>query len=115
VIRLEFKEQNKFERELVRTAKSEIVQRGGKVVVKYGFKVLTDSKKNVRVDTGRLRASGQLHVSASRLKAVIEYPLEYASYEHDGTRFMDGSFHLLRAIESNTAGFLGELEREVNR
>ncbi len=105
----------KFKKELKRDAIKKITRRGGRVVVKYGFRVLTDSKRNVRVDTGRLRASGKIDISNKNLKTTISYPVEYASFEHDGTRFMGGSFHLLRAIDKNRTAFLNELHKTINR
>lgn len=105
----------RFKKEIKRDVKKEITKRGGRVTVKFGFRVLTDSKRNVRVDTGRLRASGKIDISNKNLKVTISYPIEYASFEHDGTRFMSGSFHLLRSIDKHRSAYLNELKTAINQ
>lgn len=78
------------------------------------FDILTDSKKEVRVKTGRLRASGRVIARTDGLGGEVSYPLDYASFEHFGTQFMSGSFHLLKAVEKNRASILRELEEVIN-
>lgn len=70
--------------------------------LRRGKRVESKAKTLVRVDTGRLRASitTMPAIENGEAVAVVGTNVEYARYQHDGTRFMAGTFYLTRALDA---------------
>ncbi len=71
-------------------------------VLRRGKRVESKAKTLVRVDTGRLRASITTYPAweDSSPVAVVGTNVEYGRYQHDGTRWMTGTFYLTRALDA---------------
>lgn len=69
-------------------------------VLRRGKKVESVAKTLVRVDTGRLRGSitTVLATEGGGPVAIVGTNVHYARYQHDGTRWMRGTFYLTRAL-----------------
>lgn len=69
-------------------------------VLRRGKKVETAAKMLVRVDTGRLRGSitTVLASEGGGPVAIVGTNVDYAIHQHNGTRWMTGTFFLTRAL-----------------
>ena len=78
----------------------------GSAVVKdlfrRGKRVEAQAKRDCPVDTGRLRASitTEVFATGTDLGVRVGSNVNYASYVHDGTRYMRGRPFLLRALDA---------------
>lgn len=60
----------------------------GVQIKRIAFRIEGEAKKVTPVDTGRLRASIRVAPSVKVLEATIQPHTNYATYVHEGTRYM---------------------------
>jgi len=67
--------------------------------------VEADAKREVRVDTGRLRASitHEIEKDGNEVRGFVGSNVEYAIYQEYGTSYQSGHAYLRPALEKNKA------------
>lgn len=75
------------------------------------FEIETESKSNTPVATGYLRASHQ--TTFEPLKGMIEPTANYATFVHEGTRYMKARPFLANAVKTEAEKVKGNFEKAV--
>ncbi len=81
-------------------------------IKELAFLVERESKKVTPVDTGRLRAS--IGVLIKPFSATIQPRTNYATFVHEGTRFMKARPFMFWGAETATEGFERRLSKELD-
>ncbi len=82
-----------------------------KKIKELAFLIERESKKVTPVDTGRLRAS--IGVSLRPASATIRPHTNYATYVHEGTKYLRARPFMLWGAQNATEGFEQRLSKEL--
>jgi len=101
------------------------------ILAEVGFKIEGDAKREVRVDTGRLRASVSTGISGKLghsdkdkvdqpsgergMVVVVGTNVEYAPYQEFGTRKMSGKPYLYPAYHKNEGEALKRISKVMKK
>ena len=93
-----------------------LVQTETKIVLKEsGMKIQADAKRNVLVDTGRLKNSITTEVFNNGYTVTVGTNIQYAPFVEYGTRYWGGKPFLRPAYKDNTENIQRELKRVLEK
>lgn len=84
-----------------------------KVVRHNGAEMQTKAQQNAPVDTGTLKRSIGLEITASGMNAEVEPKAEYGPYVELGTRFMKAQPYLKPAFNEQKGKFEKDMQKLV--
>ncbi len=82
-----------------------------RVVMQNGAELQARAQRNAPVDTGTLKRSIGLEISADGMTAISEATAEYAPYVEYGTRYMEAQPYMSPAFDEQKEQFKRDLDR----
>lgn len=87
----------------LKALRGDLEPRAQQLINKVTFDVEASAKDRAPVDTGFLKNSGSSVIG--RLKNIVQFTAEYATFQEFGTRFMAANPFLIPALEQHRKAF----------